>query len=139
MDFKISIEETGEVGRQINIEIPRLVYKKRYDSAVQAASRQARIKGFRPGRVPAQVVDKMYGQQIHFDVLGELVSKAYDQAVKDNNLAVVGEPDIAFDENEDKESDFSIKAKVFVEPTPKIKDYFGVKVKADEYEVTDSV
>lgn len=139
MDFEISVEETGEVARQINIGIPRSIYNERFNAAVKTASSQARIKGFRPGKVPTHIVTKIYGERIHFEVMGELVSSAYEKAIKDNKLSVVGEPDISFDENEDKNADLSVKANVYVEPTPEIKDYFGVKVSVEEQEASEEV
>ena len=107
MDFKISVEETSAVKRNIRIEIPRSIYQEKYDSAVSKTARQARIKGFRPGKAPASVISKLYGQQIHSDVLGELVNKAYQEAVESNSLRTVGYPEIDVDGERGDESDFT--------------------------------
>ncbi len=127
MDFKISVEETGEVERNISIEIPRDIYQQRFELAIRKASQQARIKGFRPGKAPKAIIDKLYGQQIHSDVLGELVSSAYQDAVQQHELKVVGYPEINIDgSRENAEEDFKVTAGVSVFPEPEIKDYFGL-------------
>ncbi len=130
MDYKISIEEKSEVNRNINIEIPRALYQEQFNKRLAKTASQAKLKGFRPGRAPRAIVAKMYGDQIHNDVVGEMVSEAYHNAIKEHSINVIGMPDINI-EDEDKEKDLKVVAAVSVYPEPEIKDYEGVSFEAE--------
>jgi trigger factor len=57
-------------------------------------ARTARIKGFRPGKIPAKVIEQRYGQQVRSEVLDEVLSQGFDQAVRENALRLAGSPRI---------------------------------------------
>jgi len=125
MDFKSSIEETSEATRSISIEIPREVYDNKFNKILNKTASSVNLKGFRPGKAPREHIKKMYGEQIHSDVIGDLVSNAYQDVIKDKNLKVVGNP--SFDiQDKDKDKDLTIKADVSIYPEPELKDYKGI-------------
>lgn len=134
-EVKVSVESKSEVERSISIEIPRSIYNEKFERAIRKAAQQARVKGFRPGRAPKAVIQKLYGSQIHQDVLGELVSSAYHDAVETHALKVVGYPDIAIDGQGEGEGNFVVTAGVSVFPEPKIENYMGLEfeVAVDSY------
>lgn len=136
MDFQISIEETSEVERNIKIEVPREIYKREYDRILSTTASRAQVKGFRPGRVPREMVVKLYGKQIHDDVVRDLAVKGYENAVKEHNLQVVGWPDFDIKDEQPTEA-LTITAGIAVYPRPKIKDYFGLTIAAPNKAVTD--
>src|SRR5690606_20168509 len=57
-------------------------------------ARTARIKGFRPGKVPAKVIEQRFGEQVKAEVLGALVREAFDSAIRENDLRLAGAPRI---------------------------------------------
>lgn len=125
MDFKSSIEETSEATRSISIEIPREIYNTKFNKILNKTASSANLKGFRPGKAPRAHIQKLYGEQIHSDVIGDLISNAYQDVIKDKKLKVVGNP--SFDiQDEDKEKDLTIKADVSIYPEPELKDYKGI-------------
>lgn len=124
MECQVSIESTGEVDRKINIGIPRALYQSRFDSILNRTTQSARMKGFRPGHAPRAMVAKLYGEQIHNDVMNELVADAYKRAVSDNALRVVGNPDVQI-EGGSEGADFQVTATVSVFPEPKLENYSG--------------
>lgn len=136
MDFKSSIEETSEATRSISIEIPREIYDNKFNKLLNKAASNARLKGFRPGRAPKAHVAKLYGEQIHSDVMGDLVTEAYQNVVKDNELKVVGYPEFDI-QDEDKEKDLTIKANIAIYPEPTLKDYTGISIEVEKQEVSD--
>lgn len=133
MDFSIAVEEKSEIARDINISIPRGLYQERYKKALSQVAKTARIKGFRPGHVPQQMVDKIYGARVHEDVVRDLFSKAYQEAVEKHELKVVGYPeiDLSAEDLKSSDKDLSVTASVSVIPEPKIKDYWGVKAEVE--------
>ncbi len=138
MSAKVSIEETGEVSRDIKILIPRGQYDEKFSSGVNKAAQQARIKGFRPGKAPRQVVEKMYGDRIQNDVLEELVSQAYREALDDHKLNVVGYPKIDIKPIEEGK-DVEISAAVELYPAPEIKDYKKLNFECEVTEYSDQL
>lgn len=129
MDAKISVEKTGEVKRSIRFEIPRVEYDQRFETLLNRTTQGASIKGFRPGHAPRAIVAKMYQEKIHRDVLSDLISNAYENAVRTHELRVVGSPSINIDEL-GVGSDLTFTADVDLFPEPEIKDYFGLSYHA---------
>jgi trigger factor len=135
-DYKVDIETTGEISRSINIEIPRAVYQSRFSKALNATSKKAAIKGFRPGKVPMKVVEKLYGPQIRHEVLSEITAEAYDSAVKQHELEVVGRPAIDFQDEKEGE-DLKIVANIEILPRPKITGYSELTLEAEVVEASE--
>lgn len=124
MDVRISVEEASEIERNIQIEIPRGLYDEKFFSLLGKAAKNARIKGFRPGKAPKDLVEKMYGDRIKGDVLGEIIQSAYSDAVSDNDLTIVGQPTFDIKPIED-EQDICAEVQVSLFPEPKIENYFN--------------
>ena len=138
MDFQISVEDKGEVYRGIRIQIPRALYDDRMKNAVMKASRQVKMKGFRPGRVPPDMVAKMYGQELKAEVMDELVQQALDRAYEDHKLSVVGVSSVEM-EPEQGDGDLAVKAEVAIFPEPEIKKFRGLSVEIEKPEVNEDV
>jgi len=130
MDYKISVEPAGEAYRNIEIEIPRAVYSKKFDDAVNRASSKVRLKGFRPGHAPKAMVAKLYGTELHQEVMEGLANTALREAVKKHELNIVGSPQVKFGEDSG-DNDLQITANVAVYPTPKIEGYDALKLEVE--------
>ena len=61
---------------------------------LQEIARTARLKGFRPGKIPAKVVEQRWGTQVREEVLGELIRTSFDEAVRQEHVQPAGNPDI---------------------------------------------
>ena len=138
-DYNISVDSPSEIDRNISIHIPRGVYNARFEKALRQVLQQAHIKGFRPGRAPKAVVSKMYGERIHSDVLGELVSAAYQEAVQSHSLKVVGYPEININGERADEKDFEVTAAVSVIPEPTITGFEGIEYSAETTEFDETM
>jgi len=130
MDYKISVENKGEVYRDIRIEIPRKEYLKRFDAAAQKASSKVRLNGFRPGKAPKDMVAKLYGTELHHEVMEVLADKALREAIEKHSLNIVGHPHVHFGKD-DGEKDLEITANVAVVPSPEIKGYKKLKFEVE--------
>lgn len=140
MDVKVSVQESGEVTRDVEIAIPHEVYDKHFDDALRKAIPRVRIKGFRPGRAPKAIVAKMHGETLQRDVISKLINDAYSDAIKEHSLRVVGNPSINLKEFKEGE-DLQFTAKVDIFPEPKITNYnsisFEVEVEPEEIEESE--
>ena len=90
--MQVTVESTGKLERRMRVELPAESIEKEVDSRLQRVGRTAKIKGFRPGKVPAKVVRQRYGKQIREEVLGELMQKSYSEAVVQEKLNPAGGP-----------------------------------------------
>ena len=110
------------------------VVKTKFEEVFARISQQAKIKGFRPGHAPRDILEKEYSALAHEQVLKELIPQLYDQAVKESELAVLDLPQI----NEVKLDRANISFKAVVEVTPEtgVKNYRGLPVSYAKVAVT---
>ena len=92
--MQVSVESTGNLERRINFSLPAEQLESGVSGRLREVARTVRIKGFRPGKVPAKIVEQRYGEQIKSEVLGELVRQTFETAVRENDLRLAGNPQI---------------------------------------------
>lgn len=92
--MQVKVESTGALERKMRIELPAERIEKEVESRLQRVGRTAKIKGFRPGKVPATVVRQHYGSQVRQEVLSDLMGQSYRDAVQQENLNPVAQPRI---------------------------------------------
>ena len=90
----VTVESTGTLERRMRVELPAERIEKEIQSRLKSVGRTAKIKGFRPGKIPPKVVRQRYGGQIRQEVLSELMQKSYSDAVIQENLNPAGGPKI---------------------------------------------
>lgn len=90
----VTVESTGTLERRMRVELPAERIEKEIESRLQQVARTAKIKGFRPGKIPANVARKHYGVQVREEVLSDLMQKSYSDAVRQENLSPAGGPHI---------------------------------------------
>ncbi len=71
--MQVTVEATGTLERRMRVELPAASIEQEVDSRLKSVGRTAKIKGFRPGKVPPKVVRQRYGKQIRKEVLSELM------------------------------------------------------------------
>ena len=114
---------------------------KTFEDACQKAYLKNRsrmsIPGFRKGKAPRQIIEKMYGQSIFFeDAANAIIPEAYEKEVKDCDLEIVSQPTIDVTQIE-KGKNFIFTAEVALKPEVTLGDYKGIKVEKSEITVTD--
>jgi trigger factor len=92
--MQVSVESLGNLERRVTLRVPTERVESQIGGRLREIARTARIKGFRPGKVPAKVIEQRYGQQVRSEVLDELLSQGFDQAVRENELRIAGQPRI---------------------------------------------
>ena len=93
-DARVTVEELSPIRRRIEVEIPAGEVQAELDRAFGLLGNRARLPGFRPGRVPRAILDKMFGAEVRREVLGRLVGDTFRSAIASHHLDVVGDPDI---------------------------------------------
>lgn len=88
----ITLEKADETNASLKITLTPADYKPEVDKKLKDYSRKVQLKGFRPGHVPASLVQKMYGKGILVDEINAMLSKTVSQYIRENKLQVVGDP-----------------------------------------------
>lgn len=131
--MQVTVESTGALERKMRVELPVERIEKEVDSRLKSLGKTAKIKGFRPGKVPAKVVKRRFGKQVRQEVLAELLQKSYSDAVLQENLNPAGAPQIEQDEGDDGKS-FAYTATLEVMPEVELNDLD--KISVDQPDVT---
>jgi trigger factor len=92
--MQVTVESTGTLERRMRVELPAERIEKEVETRLKRVGKTAKIKGFRPGKVPANVVRQHYGSQVRQEVLSELMGQSYRDAVQQENLSPVAQPQI---------------------------------------------
>lgn len=98
MEISVSVEATGSLGRKMTVQVPARRVEQEIDDRLKSVGRKAKIKGFRPGKVPMKVIRQKYGGQVRQEVLGEIMQASYSEAISRENLTPAGAPQIAADD-----------------------------------------
>lgn len=88
----IILEKADDTNASLKITLTPADYKPEVDKKLKDYGRQVQLKGFRPGHVPASLVQKMYGKSILVDEINAMLSKTVSQYIRENKLQVVGDP-----------------------------------------------
>ncbi|MCW2864833.1 MAG: trigger factor, partial [Actinoallomurus sp.] len=135
--MKTDVEELSPTRVKLTVEVPFDELKPNLDKAYKELSQQVRLKGFRPGKVPARLIDQYVGRGT---VLQEAVNDAlpglYGRAVEETEVFALGQPDVEITELEDNEQ-FAFTAEVDIRPKFEVPNYDGLEVTVDTVEVTD--
>ncbi|MEN1928603.1 trigger factor [Luteimonas sp. MJ250] len=132
--MQVSVETVGNLGRRMTFSLPAERLQDQVGGRLREIARTARIKGFRPGKVPAKVIEQRFGAQVRSEVLDGLLREGFDSAVRDNALRIAGQPSI---EREDDANDLSYVATFEVVPDFGEIDVSGLKVDRAVAEVTE--
>jgi trigger factor len=93
--MQVSIENVGALARKLTVRLPAAELEDSVRARVREMGRTARIKGFRPGKVPASIIEQRFGGQIRNEALGELISQSFQQAVEQEKLRPAVQPSIS--------------------------------------------
>ncbi|MBS0456608.1 MAG: trigger factor [Proteobacteria bacterium] len=92
--MQVSVENVSNLERRVTVSLPSDRFNAIAGSRLGEIARSVRIKGFRPGKVPAKIIEQRYGPQVRDEVFGDLVRESFDEAVRKENLRPAGAPRI---------------------------------------------
>jgi trigger factor len=135
---KVEVENLSEVKRKLMIEVPSNEVTEEVDRAYREMGKKAKVKGFRPGKVPRSVLEMYYHKQIEKDVSEALVRRTLKEALKEKDLEAINlnwpEPPPAAVAGQD----YRYSVEVEVTPEFEVEDYLGLELAAPEVSVTDA-
>jgi len=135
---KSSIETLNPTRVKLTVEVPFEELKPSLDSAYKKIASQVSIPGFRKGRVPSAIIDQRVGRGVVLDeAVNEHLPKAYNAAVDEHKVKVLGQPDVDVTEFADGDQ-LTFTAEVDVRPEIELPDYQGIAVTVADADVTDA-
>ena len=136
MSFKIEDLEKKNM-KKLVIEVPAAEFDAAIEKAYQKNKNKINIQGFRKGKAPRALIEKMYGAGVFYeDAANSLIPDAYSAAAKESGLEIVSRPEIDVTQVE-KGKEFIFTATFAVKPEVKLGEYKGIEVEAAKIEVTD--
>ncbi|TMA49006.1 MAG: trigger factor [Deltaproteobacteria bacterium] len=133
---RVTLEDLTPVRKRLQVEISATDVQAELERAFMVVGRQARLRGFRPGRVPRPVLERTFGEQVRREVLGRLVEESFRQAIETHRLEPVSTPDIDADPLTPGQS-LRYSATVDVRPVIEVGNLEGLEVRRPSTTVTD--
>ena len=130
--MKTTVEEISPVKKKILVEIDSKDVDKKIDSAFQKYGKSAKIKGFRPGKVPMKVLERYYGDQVMYEVTNSIIQETLPQAMQETDTWPLNMPSLEDDTQVVKGQDFKYTAVMEVRPEFELKDYLGIEVEKEK-------
>ena len=135
--MKSAVETLSPTRAKLTVEVPFEELKPSLDAAYQKIAKQINVPGFRRGKVPPQVIDRQVGRAVVLDeAVNEVLPKAYTEALTENNLTPLAQPEIEVTKFEDNDG-LEFTAEVDVKPEIDLPSYDGLSASVEDLEVTD--
>lgn len=137
--MNITRQSTGSLTEKITLQISKEDYAPHVEKTLKDYKRRANIPGFRPGKVPMQMIERMYGKAVLLDELDKLINEHLNEYIKNQQLNILGDPIMAADTpalDIDKAENFEFTFEVGLQPAISIE--WPRKEKLVQYELTIS-
>jgi trigger factor len=123
--MKVEVETVDPVRRRLAVEVPVEDVRSEMERAYGELGRRAQVRGFRPGRTPRQVIERMFGDQVRAEVFAKLIQRSYADALREHGLIVVSDPEIV---TEQAEPGVPLRYSATVEVRPEVltRNYAGL-------------
>ncbi|MEZ4598969.1 MAG: trigger factor [Syntrophotaleaceae bacterium] len=137
--MNVKVEDISSVKKQLSFDVPAARVGEEIEKAYQQIAKTAKVKGFRPGKVPRQILERQYASQMESQVFEKLIRESFYQALADHKIAAVSGPEITDAGSLEKGKDFTFQAQVEVRPEVEPKDYIGLNLKKETLKVDEKV
>ncbi|MDX1550423.1 MAG: trigger factor family protein, partial [Lysobacter spongiicola] len=99
--MQVSVESLGTLERRMTFSLPADRLEDQVGGRLREMARGAKIKGFRPGKVPTRVIEQRFGQQVRSEILDGMLRETFGNAVREQELQIAGSPRIEPAEGEE--------------------------------------
>jgi trigger factor len=137
MHMAVNVETLDKLERKITLTLPASVIQLEVDSRLKRLARTVKMDGFRPGKVPMNVVAQRYGYSVHYEVMNDKVGEAFAQAANEAKLRVAGQPRIT-EKEQAGEGELAFDAVFEVYPEVKLGDLTTAEVEKLNAEVSEA-
>jgi trigger factor len=135
MQYDLQIENVSSIKRKLRFTIAQDVIKGELDLAFKDLKRNARLPGFRKGKVPRRILEARFGSQVRSDISSRLIDRSWREA--STSLELAGQPSLREPGDVNQQKDFIFTIEVDVKPNVEINNYRGVEVPYRVLNITD--
>lgn len=135
--MNITVEKQPNCVARIRVEVPADVVTGERKQILQAFSRQAKIPGYRPGKVPMSIIEKRFGTQIAEELETRLLGQAFEEAIKEKDLRVL-EAKRPEETTHSPDGSFSFTSELILAPNFELPDYANLVIEIPDREVEDA-
>jgi trigger factor len=132
---KVNAEELSPTKKRLEVEIPSPQVQEAVESLYRDLNKRIRIKGFRPGKIPRDVLERRYGEYVKEQAISHLINETYPQAITQESIDPIAPPTIDTGELA-LEGPFTYSAVVEVRPEIEVTGYKGLRLKGKKEKVT---
>ena len=133
----VTVETLEKLERKITLTLPTSVIQNEVNTRLKRLARQVKVDGFRPGKVPMNIVAQRYGYSVHYEVMNDKVGEAFSVAANEAKLRVAGQPRIS-EKEQTSETEMAFDAVFEVYPEVVVKDLSQVEVETLKSEVSEA-
>ncbi|GAB4166381.1 MAG: trigger factor [Geothermobacteraceae bacterium] len=137
--MNVKVEEISSIRRRLSFEVEAGQVEQAIDGAYAEIAKTAKLKGFRKGKVPRKLLEQYFRPQMEEKVFTRLINDTYFQALTDNEVPVVGQPQITESGDINRGEAFTYVAEVEVKPEVEAKDYTGLEAKKEIFDFAPQV
>ncbi|NIM71312.1 MAG: trigger factor [Xanthomonadales bacterium] len=135
--MQISVEKAGNLQRRVTVQVPGEELHAQIEARLRELGKKAKVKGFRPGRVPPKVLRQMYGKSVQQEVVAQTVQASLAQAIEREALRPASNPVLDGEPSLPKGGDLEFTARIEVYPEVDTIDAAALHMKRPQAEVTD--
>lgn len=133
--MKLAVKKLDTLKRELSFEVAKDRVVKHQEAVCKEVAKSAKIRGFRPGKAPKDVIEAQYGALIKEETIKKVLPEAYQEGIEKEKLAPLDYPQIS--DVEFKDGQISFKAVIEIKPEVKISNYKGLSVERKSSKVTD--
>ncbi|HET8798579.1 MAG TPA: trigger factor [Thermoanaerobaculia bacterium] len=134
----LNFEDLSPVQKTVEVEIPADRLSREANRVTSEFGRQAKVPGFRPGKIPASVVRNRFAKEIQDEVVSRLLGETFREAMRERALEPVGEPQLESVDPFIEGAPIKYKARFEVKPVIELGTYRGLEIEEPKIEVTDT-
>ena len=90
--MQVTVEDKSSVKKILHIEVPESEVTNQLDAAYKQLKKTAKVKGFRPGKTPRSILERMFKKDVHMDVTSRLIQDSLIEAIKEEDIATLFDP-----------------------------------------------
>jgi trigger factor len=132
--MKVTVKKLDALKREMRFEIPRERVTQKMEDVYKDLGRVAKVRGFRPGKVPRHILEAEYGVYAKEEMIKKLIPEMYQAGIDQENILPLDLPDIQ--DVQFKEGGLHFTATIDVKPEVEIENYRGIKVKRKSSQVS---
>lgn len=136
--MKVQVEDVSSIEKRLSIEVEPALVDKELTAAYANLSKQVKLPGFRPGKVPRRILEQRFGGEVEADVVRRVQLLGFIDALKQVEVAAVGDPSFSSAAKLEPQKPYAYTARVEVKPAVTAQDYKGLELAAPDATVDEA-